>query len=715
MVTKRMDDEDLFSDSDMGAAPLASPVNRCGDQDYRSFSMGSETELAPEYYDPNRDIGNPRDFSSEVDTMRRHIRQMRSRVWTSPRWISLLDMLVGFCTLFVSIVSPVDVTMSRQAKFGTVFLVGVISNAVFGFDCLVRFNRAYRDETSKGGRWVRNRRKICMRYLKGWFVIDVIAAMPLDLPFILGILDASSSGMAVRLVSLLRLVRCLKVIQVVPIVMNILLTRLAVSNSNAELLKFGIIFVLLTHYLACLWAFVGLNWEPTEGVSGEDEKSWIDAYGMLHYPLHRLYGVAFYVSIVAIFGGVSSVTPQNFVEYVALSVMMLLGGLTWAYILSMLCAIFSKLDPRETEHKNMMDELQYFMEERDFDAAHRTRLRDFFNYTKDFAREGGYSAIFERMSNKLRADTALLMGEAHVQAVWYLRRDKCENGFLCEVSLNLRPAVYEIHETLPIKKLTVITRGLVAQRMRLISQGRVLGIDCLLKDQHSGLRDLDPVMCLSFVHVACISRDTLFNLAAEYPRALQTLGQASRHMTIRSALMLYYRKYVRYNKKLPGKNGIEDIVEAIYDRKLGRKASMGTGKGAAKDMMGHGDSRQMENQLDELKAMVAQLAAAQAKQISSTSTNSRSPSPVSGSLKSRSYDTRSGSKGRSESYSRGGGGGRGSDRRGDFKEQMRQDSRSVKDRPGRSTSGSRTKSHGRDSGGIKLVSSKFRGADAFDA
>ena len=69
--------------------------------------------------------------------------------------------------------------------------------------------------------------------------------MPLDLPFILGILDARSSGMAVRLVSLLRLVRCLKVIQVVPIVMNILLTRLAVSNSNAELLKFGIIFVLL--------------------------------------------------------------------------------------------------------------------------------------------------------------------------------------------------------------------------------------------------------------------------------------------------------------------------------------------------------------------------------------------------------------------------------------------------------------------------------------
>ena len=121
--------------------------------------------------------------------------------------------------------------------------------------------------------------------------------------------------------------------------------RAAGADVPAELLKFGIIFVLLTHYLACLWAFVGLNWEPTEGVSGEDEKSWIDAYGMLHYPLHRLYGVAFYVSIVAIFGGVSSVAPQNFLEYVSLTCMMFVGGLTWAYVLSMLCAIFSKLDP----------------------------------------------------------------------------------------------------------------------------------------------------------------------------------------------------------------------------------------------------------------------------------------------------------------------------------------------------------------------------------
>ena len=59
--------------------------------------------------------------------------------------------------------------------------------------------------------------------------------------------------------------------------------------------------------------------------------------------------------------------------------------------------------------------------------------------------------------------------------------------------------------------------------MRLISAGKVLGIDCILKEMHWGLRDLDPVMCLSYVHVACISRDTLFGLAKEYPLASKNM------------------------------------------------------------------------------------------------------------------------------------------------------------------------------------------------
>jgi len=515
----------------------------------------------------------------------------------------------------------VDVTMSRSPSMNIVTMIGLACNGVFAIEVLTRFNRAYRETTSKGGgRWVRNRPLIIKHYLKTWFIIDVIAACPLDMPFVLGILDMSQPGALVRFVALLRVVRCMKVLHVLPTVIDILTTKLSLTNSSAELFKFAIMLVLLVHYLACFWCFVGLNWEPSEDSSAVHEQPWIQAYGMEDYSMHRLYAVSMYVSIVAMFGGVSSVSPQNFVEYCALSSMMLVGGFTWAYVLSMLCAIFSKLDPRETEHKNMMDELVFFMEERDFDVDHKQRLRDFFTYTKDFARESGYSAIFERMSNKLRADTALIMGEQHVQLVWYLRKSTCEIGFLCEVALNLKPALYEIHEPLPIKKLTVISRGLVAQRMRLIGAGKVLGTDCLLKEHHQGLRDLDPVMCLSYVHVACISRDTLFSLAKDYPQADRTLKMAARHMTVRAALLLYYRKFVRHSRKLPGRVGMDEAASSAYDKRLGHGVSRRADSAdLTKDVTHHGDGAAVERQLVELKKMVAKLAAAQLAAAPSTS------------------------------------------------------------------------------------------------
>ena len=66
-----------------------------------------------------------------------------------------------------------------------------------------------------------------------------------------------------------------------------------------------------------------LRTQPTEDSSAAFEKSWIVAYGMEGYEMHRLYAVSIYVAIVAIFGGVSSVSPQNFFEFICLSVMML--------------------------------------------------------------------------------------------------------------------------------------------------------------------------------------------------------------------------------------------------------------------------------------------------------------------------------------------------------------------------------------------------------
>lgn len=235
-------------------------------------------------------------------------------------------------------------------------VVGLVCNGMFLFDLILTFNRAYQAPRDKGGRYVYNRRVIARRYLKGWFLVDVVSTIPYDLPLIF----LAQSGRdvlnefqySIRATSFLKLVRGLKLIPVFRGVIFFLTHRLRVTYAAAEILRLSVFMIFMVHYLACLWTYVGLHYEPSDISAAAGETTWIEKNGMQVYVdlggyMHRLYAVATFVSIVAVFGGVSSISPNNHYEYVVLSVMMLVGGLCWAYVLSSLCGIFSSLNPHE--------------------------------------------------------------------------------------------------------------------------------------------------------------------------------------------------------------------------------------------------------------------------------------------------------------------------------------------------------------------------------
>lgn len=96
--------------------------------------------------------------------------------------------------------------------------------------------------------------------------------------------------------------------------------------------------------------------------------------------------VSLYVSVVAMFGGVGSIAPANFFEYGIYTMMMLFGSMVWAWVIGSLCGILSTLNPNKTAYQNMMDELEFFMRERNFANPHRVRLREFFRQTQEFSR-----------------------------------------------------------------------------------------------------------------------------------------------------------------------------------------------------------------------------------------------------------------------------------------------------------------------------------------
>ena len=158
----------------------------------------------------------------------------------------------------------------------------------------------------------------------------------------------------------------------------------------------------MVHLMACAWGCVGLNWYPTEGLTVDEiERPWIEAYGYVGISTHRIYLLSMYVSVTAMFGGVSSITPQNFAEYMLLTTMMFLGSMVWAWVIGSLCGVVATLNPHATAFRNTMDELNHFMRIHSFPRAHKARLREFFRHTKEFSRQHSYDTLFEQMSRQL--------------------------------------------------------------------------------------------------------------------------------------------------------------------------------------------------------------------------------------------------------------------------------------------------------------------------
>ena len=56
------------------------------------------------------------------------------------------------------------------------------------------------------------------------------------------------------------------------------------------------------------------------------EKTWLEAYSFQGSTSSRLYVISLYVSVVAMFGGVGSIVPSNYAEYVLYTGMMLFGA-----------------------------------------------------------------------------------------------------------------------------------------------------------------------------------------------------------------------------------------------------------------------------------------------------------------------------------------------------------------------------------------------------
>ena len=226
--------------------------------------------------------------------------------------------------------------------------------------------------------------RIARRYLRTWFVIDLVSSVPFDA---LGMIPSATY---LRRFKPLRLVRLLKLARVAKL--KRILARweayavFAVSYATLSVLKLSAMLAVFAHWSACLW---GLAANPS--FVGEDAWSWIrkrrrymvDDRGKPTFKagnaFHK-YAASLYFSIYTLTSiGYGDVSAQNLGEYIVATFLMASSSIIWAFTIGNFCSIVSTMDTHGVEFRRRMDELNFMLDDLGVDRTTRRRCRMYSN------------------------------------------------------------------------------------------------------------------------------------------------------------------------------------------------------------------------------------------------------------------------------------------------------------------------------------------------
>ncbi|NXB27656.1 KCNH7 protein, partial [Eulacestoma nigropectus] len=179
-------------------------------------------------------------------------------------WDWLILLLVIYTAIFTPYSAAFLLSDSEEAQrhhcgysCSPLNVVDLIVDIMFIIDILINFRTTYVNSNEEV---VSHPAKIAIHYFKGWFLIDMVAAIPFDL-----LIFGSGSEETTTLIGLLKTARLLRLVRVAR-----KLDRYS-EYGAAVLFLLMCTFALIAHWLACIWYAIG-------NVEGQ-RTGWLHALG----------------------------------------------------------------------------------------------------------------------------------------------------------------------------------------------------------------------------------------------------------------------------------------------------------------------------------------------------------------------------------------------------------------------------------------------------
>ncbi|XP_029980407.1 voltage-gated inwardly rectifying potassium channel KCNH7 [Sphaeramia orbicularis] len=255
-------------------------------------------------------------------------------------------------------------------------VVDLIVDIMFIIDILINFRTTY---VNLNEEVVSHPAKIAIHYFKGWFLIDMVAAIPFDL-----LIFGSGSDETTTLIGLLKTARLLRLVRVAR-----KLDRYS-EYGAAVLMLLMCIFALIAHWLACIWYAIGNVEKPYL----EHKIGWLDNLGVsigkrYNYSdpssgpsIKDKYVTALYFTFSSLTSvGFGNVSPNTNSEKIFSICVMLIGSLMYASIFGNVSAIIQRLYSGTARYHAQMLRVKEFIRFHQIPNPLRQRLEEYFQHS----------------------------------------------------------------------------------------------------------------------------------------------------------------------------------------------------------------------------------------------------------------------------------------------------------------------------------------------
>lgn len=373
-------------------------------------------------------------------------------IYPDDKFKKIWNLVMGLLIIYVSIVLPFRVCfMEDDSEFQN---LDYFTDSCFYLDMIVNFFSVYYDANDD---LIVSHKKIVMKYLTGWFILDFIAIFPFDAI----ILDSKYNSLirVARLPKLYRLVRITKLIRMLKIFKEKkkILNPLFKMGAGSQRLLFSIISIIVFCHIACCF------WYLT-AILNDSNENWVDENGYTDSTNLESYIVSFYwVTSTVVTVGYGDIVAVNTTERIMSCLLMFVGVVFYSFTIGSLSSLLSEFDAKNSIFDQKINTLLQIKRKYSFDDNLYLRIKKALKYGHLKIDQDKEKFLIELPSN-IRTELSYFMHKSLVNSIEFFKNRS--ERFIAYIGPLLKPIKFGKNEV-------IASQGDYANEMFFIKKGKV--------------------------------------------------------------------------------------------------------------------------------------------------------------------------------------------------------------------------------------------------